>query len=416
MMNIMYFIHNVNTSSLGNVDSIPLMEGEGRTLRVLGFNHAQRALFLQTLNRYGFQNYDWKEYLPRLKGKSVDEIQRYAELVMAHLVEDINDSDYFSDGVPKEGMRVDDVLVRIANISLIEEKVAAMGQGKNTNLFPNYLLCEFQGLSGGRIWKTEHDLLLLKGILKHGYARWQYISDDRDNGLFEAARRELNLPSINEIIGAQLNNVENGNLEGAQEGEVNTAGAHYKEIQRKIVEFLRKRYHILERCLDLEYAVIKSNTPVPDDIAEQGIPAGHAPAVRDINELLVELQELQNLEPIPTNEVAPDGTGGQSQVPYLYNKMCGVLEDSGASALNSFFGVKSASSSLANSLHQFETLCEGVVQALQPQQNGTASAIKEEAVDANSKEAAAAPPQDSGPEAANGELSTAKPDMMEIDG
>jgi len=64
---------------------------------------------------------------------------------MAHLVEDINDSDYFSgelslvlpttpsiflssicmnaDGVPKEGMRVDDVLVRIANISLIEEKV-----------------------------------------------------------------------------------------------------------------------------------------------------------------------------------------------------------------------------------------------------------------------------------------------------
>jgi len=399
-----------------NVDSIPLMEGEGRTLRILGFNHAQRSLFLQTLNRYGFQNYDWKEYLPRLKGKSVEEIQRYAELVMAHLVEDINDSDYFSDGVPKEGMRVDDVLVRIANISLIEEKVAAMGQGKNTNLFPNYLLYEFQGLSGGRIWKTEHDLLLLKGILKHGYARWQYISDDRDNGLFETARRELNLPSINEIIGAQLNNVENGNLEGAQEGQVNAAGAHYKEIQRKIVEFLRKRYHILERCLDLEYAVIKSNTPVPDDIAEQGIPAGHAPAVRDINELLVELQELQNLEPISTNEVTPDGTGGQSQVPHLYNKMCGVLEDSGASALNSFFGVKSASSSLANSLHQFETLCEGVVQALQPQQNGTASAIKEEALDATSNKEAAAPSQDPGPEAANGESSSAKPDMMEIDG
>jgi hypothetical protein len=47
-----------------------------------------------------------------------------------------------------------------------------------------------------------------------------------------------------------------GNLEGAQEAQVNAAGAHYKEIQRKIVEFLRKRYHILERCLDLEYAVV----------------------------------------------------------------------------------------------------------------------------------------------------------------
>jgi len=97
-------------------------------------------------------------------------------------------------------------------------------------------------------------------------------------------------------------------------------------------------------------------------------------------------------------------------------QMCGVLEDSSASALNSFFGVKSASSSLANSLHQFETLCEGVVQALQPQQNGTASAIKEEALDATSNKEAAAPSQDPGPEAANGESSSAKPDMMEIDG
>jgi chromodomain-helicase-DNA-binding protein 4 len=44
-------IYFANTLSLGNVDSIPLMEGEGRTLRVLGFNHAQRAMFLQTLNR-----------------------------------------------------------------------------------------------------------------------------------------------------------------------------------------------------------------------------------------------------------------------------------------------------------------------------------------------------------------------------
>jgi hypothetical protein len=30
---------------------IPLMEGEGRTLKVLGFNQAQRSFFLQTLNR-----------------------------------------------------------------------------------------------------------------------------------------------------------------------------------------------------------------------------------------------------------------------------------------------------------------------------------------------------------------------------
>ena len=46
-------------------------------------------------------------------------------------------------------------------------------------------------------------------FIRHGYARWQYISDDRENGLFEAARQELNLPSANEIIGAQSNNEAN---------------------------------------------------------------------------------------------------------------------------------------------------------------------------------------------------------------
>jgi chromodomain-helicase-DNA-binding protein 4 len=89
--------------------------------------------------------------------------------------------------------------------------------------------------------------------------------------------------------------------------------------------------------------------------------------------------------------------------------MCGVLEESGGSAISSFFGDKSASSSLANSLHQFEIVCENVIEALRPQQNGTASAIKEEVVDPATK-AAAAPQQDS-----NGQSSTAKADM-EIDG
>jgi hypothetical protein len=47
----MHFTHFSNATSLGNVDLIPLIEGEGRTLKVLGFNQAQRSFFLQTLNR-----------------------------------------------------------------------------------------------------------------------------------------------------------------------------------------------------------------------------------------------------------------------------------------------------------------------------------------------------------------------------
>ncbi|VAI83540.1 unnamed protein product [Triticum turgidum subsp. durum] len=395
-----------------NVDSLPLMEGEGRALKVYGFNHVQRTQFLQTLMRYGFQNYDWKEYLPRLKGKSVEEIQRYGELVMAHLVEDTNDSPTYADGVPKE-MRADETLVRLAKISLVEEKVAAMEQGKITKLFPNYLLHEFTGLSGGRIWKGEHDLLLLKALIKHGYARWQYISDDRDNGLFETARRELNLPSANELISSQSNNEANGNLESTQEVQVNpTSLSQYRDIQRKIVEFIRKRYHILEKCLDLEYAVIKTNTPVPDDLTEQNIPMGHSPAVPDISEVL---RELPPLVPISAKEVASDGSTDQAHLSHLYNKMCGVLEDSGPRALNSFCGDKAASASLANSLHQFEKVCEDVDRVLRVQENGAATP-KEQVVDASVEEAK--PPQDAGVAAANGVgPSTVKPeDKMEIDG
>jgi hypothetical protein len=48
-----------------------------------------------------------------------------------------------------------------------------MEQGKITKLFPNYLLYEFPGLSGGRIWKGEHDLLLLKALVK--YASILYV-------------------------------------------------------------------------------------------------------------------------------------------------------------------------------------------------------------------------------------------------
>jgi chromodomain-helicase-DNA-binding protein 4 len=48
-----------------------------------------------------------------------------------------------------------------------------------------------------------------------------------------------------------------GNLESPQEAQVNpTSLSQYRDIQRKIVEFIRKRYHILEKCLDIEYAVV----------------------------------------------------------------------------------------------------------------------------------------------------------------
>uniref|UniRef100_A0A2P2L869 Chromodomain helicase DNA binding protein n=1 Tax=Rhizophora mucronata TaxID=61149 RepID=A0A2P2L869_RHIMU len=69
----------------------PLMEGEGKSFKVLGFNQNQRAAFVQILMRFGVGEYDWKEFVPRLKQKTYEEIHSYGKLFLSHLVEEIND-------------------------------------------------------------------------------------------------------------------------------------------------------------------------------------------------------------------------------------------------------------------------------------------------------------------------------------
>ncbi|KAL0833750.1 hypothetical protein Bca101_085639 [Brassica carinata] len=62
------------------LEPIPLIEGEGRFLKVLGFNELQRKKFLTTLERYGVGNYDWKEFVDPLKPRTYDEIKKYTDL------------------------------------------------------------------------------------------------------------------------------------------------------------------------------------------------------------------------------------------------------------------------------------------------------------------------------------------------
>ncbi|CAJ2647829.1 unnamed protein product [Trifolium pratense] len=108
------------------------MEGEGNSLKVLGFNQSQRNTFFQILMRFGVGDFDWKEFAPRIKQKTWHEIEakfdlsifnKYGNLFMSHIAEDINDSPTFSDGVSKEGLQIEDVLVRIAVLLSIREKV-----------------------------------------------------------------------------------------------------------------------------------------------------------------------------------------------------------------------------------------------------------------------------------------------------
>ncbi|XP_045808579.1 CHD3-type chromatin-remodeling factor PICKLE-like [Trifolium pratense] len=117
------------------------MEGEGNSLKVLGFNQSQRNTFFQILMRFGVGDFDWKEFAPRIKQKTWHEIEAYGNLFMSHIAEDINDSPTFSDGVSKEGLQIEDVLVRIAVLLSIREKVKFASENHGgTHIYKVFLL------------------------------------------------------------------------------------------------------------------------------------------------------------------------------------------------------------------------------------------------------------------------------------
>lgn len=257
------------------VESLPLMEGEGKSFRVLGFNQSQRAAFVQVLMRFGVGEYDWAEFVPRLKHKSYEEIKLYGTMFLSHLAEDFTDSPTFSDGVPKEGLRVQDVLVRIAVLLLIRDKVKSASQISSDPLFADDIQLCYPALKGGRVWKREHDLTLMRAVLKHGYGRWQAMLDDKDLRIQDVVGQELNLPMISlaslggnqtqsesptvnlEPSGGLLKGTgsENGAAAERAEGVTDTTTLlyQYREIQRRHVEFVKKRVLLLEKGLNAEY-------------------------------------------------------------------------------------------------------------------------------------------------------------------
>ncbi|KAL7213721.1 hypothetical protein ACSBR2_016281 [Camellia fascicularis] len=146
-----------------SAESLPLMEGEGRSFRVKGFNQNQRAAFVQIMMRFGVGEFDWAEFTPRLKQKTCEEIKEYGTLFLTHIAEDITDSPTFSDGVPKEGLRIEDVLVRIVVLLLIRDKVKAASEKPGTPSFPDDIVSRFPGLKSGSSgacqtshWKSGH--------------------------------------------------------------------------------------------------------------------------------------------------------------------------------------------------------------------------------------------------------------------
>ncbi|VYS53442.1 unnamed protein product [Arabidopsis thaliana] len=368
-----------------NSEPTPLMEGEGRSFRVLGFNQSQRAIFVQTLMRYGAGNFDWKEFVPRLKQKTFEEINEYGILFLKHIAEEIDEnSPTFSDGVPKEGLRIEDVLVRIALLILVQEKVKFVEDHPGKPVFPSRILERFPGLRSGKIWKEEHDKIMIRAVLKHGYGRWQAIVDDKELGIQELICKELNFPHISlsaaEQAGLQGQNGSGGSNPGAQTnqnpGSVitgnNNASAdgaqvnsmfYYRDMQRRLVEFVKKRVLLLEKAMNYEYAEEyyglggSSSIPTEEPEAEPKIADTVGVSFIEVDDEM--LDGLPKTDPITSEEImvaAVDNNQARVEIAQHYNQICKVFDENARESVQAYVNNQPPSTKVNESFRALKSI------------------------------------------------------------
>eukprot|EP01018_Ginkgo_biloba_P007663 Gb_18673 [translate_table: standard] len=398
------------------VEPPPLMEGEGKSFRVLGFTQNQRATFVQILMRFGLGDFDWSEFIPRMKQKSPEEIKEYGTLFLTHIAEDVTESPTFSDGVPKEGLRIQDVLVRLAILHLIKDKVKLLAENPGVPLFANDIYGKFPALKNSRFWKDEHDSKLLQAILKHGYGRWQAVVEDQEVGFQQVIRKELQLPSINAsttgshasmyagVTPTTENKYFHAHGDGHSnivEGQVRTSvaadytggenpaslnekktqlhqdgliSAESRDVQKRMVEFIRKRVLLLEKALNAEYhkesiAEQKGYEPANEE-PEQEPKVLDVPSPVNQQQAEIASSHLPVLLPIVPEEVltfALDNESNRLEIARFYNEMCKLINENEQESIQTYTGNKSAGLRLRRNLRPLDTICEEVRRILKVQ-------------------------------------------------
>ncbi|PSS11200.1 CHD3-type chromatin-remodeling factor PICKLE like [Actinidia chinensis var. chinensis] len=404
---------------VNSAEPIPLMEGEGRSFRVLGFNQNQRTAFVQILMRFGVGEYDWAEFAPRLKQKTYEEIKEYGRLFLSHIAEDITDSLTFTDGVPKEGLRIQDVLVRLAQLMLIRDKVKYAPEKPGSPLFADDIVSRLPGLKSGRFWKEQHDLLLLRAVLKHGYGRWQAIVDDKDLRVQEVICQELNLPFITLPVPGASQTQDGSNMASTETHGSQTTGTgagnnlavdatpaapdatpggpdaanraqifqdssvlyHFREMQRRQVEFIKKRVLLLEKALTAEYQKEVFGDEKPNE-TPGGEPETEAKVIDIPSPCTIEIDaqtinHLPEIDVITAEEIsaaACDDHPDRLEMARLYNEMCKVLVDNANESVEAYLAKKPAGFQLRKNLLPIETIYQGINRILSPvQQNSFSS-------------------------------------------
>lgn len=293
----------------------PLREGEGKNLKILGFNSRERDAFIRLLLRFGSGKHTSNEHQflfekaskdNSLKNKSYVAFERYCKLVWSHIQEhntvhsDTNsaasrsaNARYFSDGCPVE-FNCSELLVRFSILYLINQKVEQYDNSKDE--------FDIKDVSAGSLslhkswnnpqfpWRREHDLKFLKGILKHGYGRWKPIYSDPELDLastlsvvFEnRTRKRGKTPQNVEVISSndksavinvdadddESSNDQSGEKAGKEDGSVKGTEQHHappspnsatqtkkqqQAFQIKANLFFKKRIKDIEDALEKEY-------------------------------------------------------------------------------------------------------------------------------------------------------------------
>ncbi|KAH9798845.1 CHD3-type chromatin-remodeling factor PICKLE [Citrus sinensis] len=447
---------NKKRSRVDSMEPPPLMEGEGRSFRVLGFSQNQRAAFVQILMSKIKQSSCVQESMARINilvsfpppqsapSPVIVEsyLTRYGILFLTHITEDITDSPTFSDGVPKEGLRIQDVLVRIAVLLLIRDKakshyftlysrVKFLSQKPGTPLFTDDIYLRYPGLRGGKFWKEEHDSLLLRAVLNAALLValylifaflkiWQAIVDDKDLKVQEVICQELNLPFINlpvpgassqapngansanpEALQMQGNSTGNDSAAAGVQGTTDAANQaqvyqdssvlyHFRDMQRRQVEFIKKRVLLLEKGLNAEYQKeyfgddVKSNEiPSEEPESERKTTERPSPTSMEIDsQMSVALSNVDLVYPLykfpaeycsftaaseEISAAACDSDADRLGLAQHYNEMCKVLEENVHEVVKTSLTSQPASAQLRTNLQLLETLCEDVNQILSTQ-------------------------------------------------
>ncbi|THD26034.1 Chromodomain-helicase-DNA-binding protein Mi-2 [Fasciola hepatica] len=161
----------------------PVLSRINGQIEVLGFNSRQRRSFLNAIMRYGLPPSDQPWNVRELRCKPDRVMRAYTSLFMRHMCEpDTDNSDTFSDGVPREGMSPQHVLSRIGIMALVRRKVREFENINGHFSMPEAMPKpnETNGEAGAEIEKaTESELTDVSTAVKSGDSNIATDASDR---------------------------------------------------------------------------------------------------------------------------------------------------------------------------------------------------------------------------------------------